>query len=306
MRYPMLLSLALLCVLSVSAAAGEELELIDGTTIPCIIEEVKQDVVKVKAKPGDLMLTVPRKYLSVYQDYELRMWRLRSKDGPDAKDASVQMDYGQWCLERHEQDARLLDRAKHHLDEAKKLDSGLAEDIRLLLETRGYYENPQDASRPWVTEDEWHRLQGHVKDPETGNWYTKEKMKEIEQERERNIKVRLLGSTKTVEYAFATAGLIRGSLADYNEKKVHLWGRVVEVRKEFAPETLGGVKFAPPKYVRVLLEAQDCPSVYFPLTRPDLEKKVMRFKPGDRVVVYGVVRIGASWFALDAVDIVQK
>jgi hypothetical protein len=305
MRKPAIALAVFLAVLLVTGltAWAENLELIDGTVVRCAIQEVRDSVVIVDAKPGNLRLTIPRKYLSLFQDYRLKVWRLK-EDDLDPKDPNVQFKYGQWCLDRYDYDERLLEKAKEHLDLARKLDPSRADDIRLLIETHGFNENPKDLSKPWVSEEEKNILEGKVKDAETGKWHTKKQMEEIKKERERNIKIRFLAGTKPGSFAFATPAIILGDLAGYNEKRVRVWGRIVDVKKVFHPTTAGGVKFAPPKYLRVLLEG--CPSVYFNISRSNLGKKLPHFVPGDRVVVYGIVRIGATWFAIDGVDIVVK
>ncbi len=286
-------------------AFSDEIELIDGSVIQVAVQEVQQLIVVVVSKPGDLTLHIPRKYLSPMQNYKLNVWRLQKNDLNPA-DPEVQLEYGRWCLENAIYDERLIEKAKFHMDEARKLNPEMAGRIEQLIALKGFREHPSDPSKGWVSEDDWHKIQGHTWDAELQKWLTKEEKETRDKEREKDMKIRLLPGTKPEEFIFTTPDLIRGCLSDYGEKKVRLWGRIVAIQKTFPAETAARVKFEESKYLKVSITGDDCAAIYFDLRKPDVKKKIEGFNAGERVVIYGQVKAEGMRFAVEGLDIILK
>ncbi len=296
---------AALLSLFAADAFPDELELIDGTVVQVSVQEVHEVVIVVLSKPGDILLHIPRKCLTPMQNYKLNLWRLK-KDDRDPEDAEVQFEYGKWCLDFVDYDSRLLEKAKYHLDAAKKINPETALRIEQLLINRNLREHPTDPSKGWVTDEEFHKLKGDIWDDETREWISPEEKANRDKEREKDLKNRLLPGTKPEEFIFAVPDAVRGSLSDFIDKKVKIWGRVVAVLKSYPDENAAKTKFDQSRYWKVLLSGDDCSSVYFDYRKPEIKKKLETFAQGDRVIVYGQVRVEGIRFVLEGADIVMR
>ncbi|MCI0342823.1 MAG: hypothetical protein L0216_17055 [Planctomycetales bacterium] len=164
-----------------------------------------------------------------------------------------------------------------------------------LLEKEGFRLS-EDGS--WLTEEEWHRSRGEVKwvDPRdptgrTFEWVTpaeaEKRNTEAEAEAKRRGTIEDPKLYRRVLLSLARAFPREWVAARDEARRVRVYARLLTGPEE---------KFTSPikkeiaeRYMRIRVEQDDCGDVYVPKARPDLLTRVRGYKPGDPLVIFGLL-----------------
>lgn len=306
----LLFGLLLTVLLASEAAAQEEIELLDGTTVKGTIRKVQADLLVLEEQPSGALLEIPLYFLSPHQQYQARKWRLKPGD-LDPADPAVRFDLGRWAFEHKAWDDRLEAAAKAEFAQAEERGGAvMGGKIREYLERHGIHVTEKG---DWVSAEDWHRARGDVWDEETQQWYTKEEWEEKMRQLEKDLKTKLLVQNPH-DYTLTTMTHIDSTRRDFIEMDKNDKGRKVRfwAKYEFADKGFGKLSIpnagmlSDDKFVRVVLQDEDLSRGFIDLKKADglVARKLDLLKPGDRVHVFGRVFVDEEGFVILLDDLV--
>jgi hypothetical protein len=304
------LALALILTAGARGLAAEEIELLDGTILQGEIRGVQPTKIVVETLPGKTTLEIPLTYLSPLQQYRAKTWRLKPGD-LSPNDPNIRMQLAKWCFEHRKYDARLLEKAELEFRRAEELGGDdFKEQVIAYLDQNGI---KVDEHGKWMSEAEYAKKMGWVKDPDSGQWMTPEALKAKQALEEKELKTKVLVPNPN-DYSRVSLPILaanRSMYFDRNKKdkfrKVRFWGHFLFAREEFKTvQAEGPLAVSKDKYVRVFTGAEDATELFVNRKKHDgkVAKKLKLLKPGDRVQVYGRVYITERGFLILVDDII--